>query len=166
VRGYVMVFDVRDGSIQLLEVRRDHADWGIWTLGAASGLERREADAELVQVVLDRQRGREELVRVTGYKHPGNCCDEEGYFELLRVSSRRIERLFAGVAREDINLSERGKLTWRDRQYTYVNHDGTDEIRVRLSTCQRVLDVDPEAKKCRLLDEQTYRFGAQFVLVE
>ena len=167
VRGYSMVFSVRNGSLEPLYVRRDKVDWGIWSTGIWGQRDKREVDAELVQLVLDRRRGPEEVVKVTGCQYGHVSADMDGYFELLRVSSRRVERLFAGAAADEFIRSESGAVSWLEHQYQYVNRDGTDEIHESVSACRHAPGADMSTKECRPDDERIYRFdGSAFVPVQ
>jgi len=161
VRGYVTVFRVRDGNLELLDLRQDEVDWGIWSLVR----DPRPVDAEFIRLVLDPQQGPEEIVKATGATHFGTFADEDGYFELFRITEGRINSIFKGVFADGFVGTPTGRQ-WEEHQYQYVDidNDGVHEIRETISTCDLKDGADPSQKSCSNGKERIYRFnGSAFV---
>jgi len=163
VRGYVVLFRVHGGNLQLLDLRQDKVDWGIWSVVR----DPRPVDAEFIRLVLDPQRGPEEVVKATGATHFGTFADEDGYFELFRITDGRINSIFKGVFADGFVGTPTGRQ-WEEHQYQYVDvdNDGVHEIRETIFTCDLKDDADPSQKSCSNGKERIYRFnGSVFVSI-
>jgi hypothetical protein len=163
--GYLLLMEPRGGSLKLLDLKKSNVDWGIWTVGDST----RRVDAERVRLVLHGDGDAEDIVRVTGAVHYGTFTDEDGRFQLLRVSQRRIEVLFDGAALDGVVGGPSGNgLSWNQHQYEFVDvdGDGVHEIVETISDCE---GVGPHARfKCTPRGRRSvHRYnGSRFVEVK
>jgi len=143
--GYLLLMASRGGSLKLLDLKESRIAWGIWSVSDG----KRRVDAEIVRLVLRAGRNAEDIVRMTGAVHDGTLTDEDGRFQLLRVSQRRIDVLFDGAALDGLVGGPSGNgLSWNQHQYEFVDvdGDGAHEIVETISDCE---GVGPDAPfKC------------------
>ncbi len=164
VRGYLMLFGMHGSSLDLLDLQKGDVDWGMWSLIR----DKRRVDGDILRLVLTRERGREDLVRLTGAVHQGTLSDEDGHMELLRVSERRLEVLFTGAAVDAfVGCLAPCNLMWSEHQYAFVdtNGDGTVEIVETTSDCEESGEAGASKKECTPdRGQRVYRYdGRLFV---